>query len=71
MSKAIALAKWMFTKGVKIDMVLINQIFKKQKLRNWENKVPSLNKENKGKTWEKKEKIPVDKRRYSIKMLEQ
>jgi len=27
MSKGIALAKWMFTKGVKIDMVLIDRIF--------------------------------------------
>ena len=46
MSKAIALAKWMYTKGVKIDLPLIEKIFKRQKLRNWEDKVPSLNKTN-------------------------
>ncbi len=29
MSKAIALAKWMYHKGVKIDLLMINKIFER------------------------------------------
>jgi hypothetical protein len=47
---------------------MINHIFKRQKLKHWKRKVPSLS-FGKEKKWEEVEKIKIDKRKFAIRAL--